>query len=62
MTELLQRGCLVCRKHRGEFTVAGGAIYENRLVYISHAPLWGDEAEIAQLAHRIRTSLDERYG
>ena len=35
--------CLVCRKHRGEVDIPGGAIYENNLIYISHAQLWGDE-------------------
>ncbi len=35
--------CLVCRKHRGLEVVPGGAIFENRLVYISHAQLWGKE-------------------
>ncbi len=45
MTELLEPDCLVCRKHRGEFTVPGGAIYENDLIYISHAQPWGDEKE-----------------
>jgi len=37
--------CLVCRKHGGEFDVPGGVIYENDLIYISHAQLWGDEKE-----------------
>ena len=35
--------CLVCRKHRGEVDIPGGAIYENNLIYISHAQLCGDE-------------------
>jgi histidine triad (HIT) family protein len=29
--------CFVCRKHRGEIVVAGGAIYEDALVYAGHA-------------------------
>ena len=37
--------CFVCRKHRGEVEVPGGVIYENDLIYISHAQLWGDERE-----------------
>lgn len=37
--------CLVCRKHRGETALPGGAIYEDELVFISHAPLWGDEQD-----------------
>lgn len=28
--------CLVCRKHTGELSVPGGAIYEDDLVYASH--------------------------
>jgi len=35
--------CLVCRKHRGEVAVLGGAIYEDDLIYVSHAQLWGNE-------------------
>ena len=37
--------CFVCRKHRGEISVPGGVIYEDDLIYISHAQLWGDEKE-----------------
>jgi diadenosine tetraphosphate (Ap4A) HIT family hydrolase len=31
--------CLVCRKHRGEWITPGGAIYEDDLVYVSHAQI-----------------------
>jgi histidine triad (HIT) family protein len=31
-----QQDCFVCRKHRGEIPVPGGAIYEGELVYASH--------------------------
>lgn len=37
--------CLVCRKHRGELEIPGGVIYENDLIFISHAQLWRDEKE-----------------
>jgi diadenosine tetraphosphate (Ap4A) HIT family hydrolase len=37
--------CLVCRKHRGEIAVPGGPIFEDDLVFISHALLFGDEVE-----------------
>jgi diadenosine tetraphosphate (Ap4A) HIT family hydrolase len=37
--------CLVCRKHRGQIDLPGGLIFENELVYISHALLYGDETE-----------------
>ncbi|MGD1993263.1 MAG: HIT family protein [Anaerolineae bacterium] len=37
--------CFVCRKHRGEVSVPGGVIYEDDLIYISHAQLWGDEKD-----------------
>ncbi len=37
--------CFVCRKHRGEFSVPGGAIFEGDLIYTSHAQLWGDEKD-----------------
>jgi histidine triad (HIT) family protein len=35
--------CIVCQKHRGEISVPGGVIFENNLIYISHAQLWGKE-------------------
>ena len=31
--------CLVCRKQRGEWQTPGGAIYEDALVYVSHAQI-----------------------
>ena len=37
--------CFVCRKHRGEFEVPGGLIYEDDLIAVSHAQLWDDETE-----------------
>jgi diadenosine tetraphosphate (Ap4A) HIT family hydrolase len=41
----MTKNCFVCRKHRGEVSVPGGAIFENDLIFISHAQLWGDETE-----------------
>jgi histidine triad (HIT) family protein len=35
--------CLVCRKHRGEIAVPGGIIFEDDLIFIAHAQLWGEE-------------------
>ena len=37
--------CLVCRKHKGKIIVPGGVIYENKLIFVSHALLWKDEKE-----------------
>lgn len=37
--------CLVCQKHQGLLTVPGGPIYQDDLIYISHANLWGEETE-----------------
>lgn len=37
--------CFVCRKHRGIEEVSGGVIYEDDLIYVSHADLWGDETD-----------------
>ena len=34
--------CIVCRKHNGEGRIAGGAIFENELIFISHVQLWGE--------------------
>ena len=31
--------CFICRKHRGEVLVAGGAIYEDDLVYAGHVKI-----------------------
>jgi len=45
MNDSILNDCLVCRKHGGEVDVPGGVIYENDLIYISHAQLWGDEKE-----------------
>lgn len=38
--------CLVCRKHRGEVLLAGGPIYEDQLIFVSHAQPWGGESEV----------------
>jgi len=37
--------CIVCRKHRGIEVAPGGAIYQDGLIYISYASLWGDETD-----------------
>jgi diadenosine tetraphosphate (Ap4A) HIT family hydrolase len=41
--KIVSPDCFVCRKHRGLESVPGGAIFENALVYVSHAQLWRDE-------------------
>lgn len=45
MSNSASRDCFVCRKHRGQETVPGGVIYEDDLVFLSHAQLWGEESE-----------------
>ena len=37
--------CLVCRKHRGEAAVPGGIIFEDDLISIAHAQLFGEEKD-----------------
>jgi diadenosine tetraphosphate (Ap4A) HIT family hydrolase len=37
--------CLVCRKHRGEVALFGGVIFENDLISVSHAQLFGEEKD-----------------
>ena len=37
--------CLVCRKHRGELAIPGGPIYEDELIFVSHAQLWGEKTD-----------------
>ncbi|MDH5362623.1 MAG: HIT family protein, partial [Aigarchaeota archaeon] len=39
MFQQKRRDCFVCRKHRGEITLPGGAIYEDPLVYAGHAQI-----------------------
>jgi histidine triad (HIT) family protein len=31
-----QQDCFICRKHRGEIVIPGGAIYEDDIVYAGH--------------------------
>ncbi len=38
--------CVVCRKHRGETVLWGGVIYQDDLLFISHAQCWGDATEV----------------
>jgi histidine triad (HIT) family protein len=42
--------CLVCRKHRGEIQVPGGAIYRDELVFLSHSLISAKE-EAHYLGH-----------
>lgn len=45
MSEIKTTKCIVCRKHKGEIDIPGGVIYEDELIFVSHAQLWGDEKE-----------------
>jgi diadenosine tetraphosphate (Ap4A) HIT family hydrolase len=45
MSNITTSHCLVCRKHRGEAAVPGGVIYEDDLIAISHAQLFGEEKD-----------------
>jgi diadenosine tetraphosphate (Ap4A) HIT family hydrolase len=45
METIAPEECIICRKHRGQVTAAGGSIYEDDLIYVSHAQLWGEETE-----------------
>jgi histidine triad (HIT) family protein len=42
--------CFVCRKHRGEIVIPGGAIYEDALVYAGHVQI-REEKAVAYLGH-----------
>lgn len=44
--------CFICRKHRGEISVPGGAIYEDDLVYAGHAQV-GEGQVTAYLGHLL---------
>lgn len=37
--------CVVCQKHRGLVPLAGGAIHEDDLIFVSHAQLWDEETK-----------------
>lgn len=37
--------CIVCQKQHGEIPIPGGTIYENDLIFISHALLYQNETE-----------------
>lgn len=41
----VSKECIVCRKHKGLEVVFGGVIFENDLIYISHAQMWGEETD-----------------
>jgi histidine triad (HIT) family protein len=45
MSEIPTSECVVCRKHKGEIEIPGGVIFENDLLFIAHAQLWGNEKE-----------------
>ena len=45
MTTNASEECFVCRKHRGEIDIPDKPIYENNLIYISHAQPWKNERE-----------------
>jgi diadenosine tetraphosphate (Ap4A) HIT family hydrolase len=36
--------CFICRKHRGDIAVPGGAVYEDELAYAGHAALPEEES------------------
>jgi histidine triad (HIT) family protein len=38
--------CFVCRKHRGEIVVPGGAIYEDASVYAGHVQIREENADV----------------
>jgi histidine triad (HIT) family protein len=39
MADLSSTDCLICRKHRGEISTSGGAIYQDNLVYAGHVEI-----------------------
>ena len=41
-----QLDCFVCRKHRGEIAVPGGAIFEDDLIFIGHAQIPDGETAV----------------
>jgi diadenosine tetraphosphate (Ap4A) HIT family hydrolase len=37
--------CMVCRKHRGEIEIPGGAVHSDRLIFVGHAAMPADGSE-----------------
>jgi diadenosine tetraphosphate (Ap4A) HIT family hydrolase len=37
--------CPICRKQRGELDLAGGVVFEDALIFVSHARLWGGQKD-----------------
>jgi hypothetical protein len=46
--------CFVCRKHRGQLSVPGGAIFGDEVLYVGHVQL-PEGAGSAYLAHLMKT-------
>jgi histidine triad (HIT) family protein len=44
-----ERDCFICRKHRGEIEISGGAIYEDELLYVGHISSDSGEAYLGYL-------------
>jgi diadenosine tetraphosphate (Ap4A) HIT family hydrolase len=40
-----EQDCLVCRKHRGELALPGGAIFQDDLLFVSHSPIPEGQAD-----------------
>ena len=38
----IEQNCFICKKHKGNIIVPGGAIYEDELVYVGHVH-WDSE-------------------
>jgi histidine triad (HIT) family protein len=45
MNSVHKPDCFVCQKHQGLIPSPGGPVYQDDLIYISHANLWGDETD-----------------
>jgi len=45
MEPFFDSNCVVCRKHRGEISTPHGPIFENELIFISHALPFGEEKD-----------------
>ncbi len=38
--------CFICRKHRGEIEIPGGAVYQDELVYVGHSKFEEDRDRV----------------
>ncbi|MHA2855481.1 HIT family protein [Paenibacillus lautus] len=54
MVNAKERDCFICRKHRGEIQLPGGAIYEDELLYVGHISSDSNQAYLGYIMIDIK--------